>query len=170
MWTWCILHDGETNRQDAGLSYTQLRIIKQYLKPCGLSFPEEKHQRTITNELTKVTTTVTNTAFITKSGYQIEVQLGTLKDVKSYIITQLNELTKYGKLTTHNNTIPDIEIWIKLGGHPGKGSMKLALQIANTLKPNLKDKADIKNAYQFEHYIFFFERTVTRSRQFSLGG
>ncbi|GFO19314.1 amine oxidase [Plakobranchus ocellatus] len=39
-------------------------------------------------------------------------------------------------LTSHNGSIPENEIWIKIGEGHGKNSLKFTLQIANTEKPN----------------------------------
>jgi hypothetical protein len=39
------------------------------------------------------------------------------------------------RLTTHD-IIPDDEIWVKLGGDKGGGSVKINFQIANCLHPN----------------------------------
>ncbi|GFN93402.1 amine oxidase [Plakobranchus ocellatus] len=39
-------------------------------------------------------------------------------------------------LTWHRNSIPENEIWIKIGGDHGRNSIKFTLQIGNTHKPN----------------------------------
>ena len=44
-------------------------------------------------------------------------------------------LCRLSRLTTHA-IIPENEIWVKIGGDKGGGSMKLNFQIANCLNPN----------------------------------
>ena len=39
-------------------------------------------------------------------------------------------------LTWHNGSIPENEIWVKLGGDKGGGSFKMSFQIANVDHPN----------------------------------
>ena len=39
-------------------------------------------------------------------------------------------------MTTHNGLIPEDELWIKIGGDKGGGSMKLNFQICNITAPN----------------------------------
>ena len=39
-------------------------------------------------------------------------------------------------LTWHDDTIPQQELWLKLGGDKGHGSFKLNLQLCNVLHPN----------------------------------
>lgn len=39
-------------------------------------------------------------------------------------------------LTSHDNKIPQNELWIKLGGDKGHGSFKLSLQLCNIKNPN----------------------------------
>ena len=41
-------------------------------------------------------------------------------------------------LTCHSNTIPNNEIWVKIGGDHGKNSLKFTLQIANIERPNAR--------------------------------
>lgn len=47
----------------------------------------------------------------------------------SYVYTSLS------RLTTHE-VIPQNEIWVKLGGDKGGGSVKINFQICNSFKPN----------------------------------
>ena len=54
-------------------------------------------------------------------------------------VTQLlDQYDQEGKLTWHNDTIPQDEIWVIVGGDHGGGSFKLTLQIANVSNPNSK--------------------------------
>ncbi|GFR91922.1 amine oxidase [Elysia marginata] len=42
-------------------------------------------------------------------------------------------------LTWREGSIPQDEIWVKIGGDHGKNSLKFTLQIANTAKPNARN-------------------------------
>ena len=39
-------------------------------------------------------------------------------------------------LTWHDNTIPDDQIWVKVGGDHGGGSFKFCVHVCNLPKPN----------------------------------
>ena len=56
-----------------------------------------------------------------------------------FLSTLLNQYQEKEKLTWHNQTIPDDEIWIKTGGDHGGDSFKLVLEVANTENPNSKE-------------------------------
>ena len=39
-------------------------------------------------------------------------------------------------LTSHGGTIPQDQLWVKLGGDKGRGSFKFNIQLVNTENPN----------------------------------
>ncbi len=43
---------------------------------------------------------------------------------------------RHGRLTWHEGRLPEDEIWVKIGGDKGGGTMKMAFQIVNVLHPN----------------------------------
>jgi hypothetical protein len=43
---------------------------------------------------------------------------------------------RHGRLTWHEGRLPEDEIWVKLGGDKGGGTLKMAFQIVNVLHPN----------------------------------
>ena len=57
----------------------------------------------------------------------------------STFVTDLLEKYKKAQLLTWHQGIPEDEIWVKIGGDHGGGSMKLMLQIGNVVKPNSKN-------------------------------
>ena len=61
-----------------------------------------------------------------------------IEDVAKLMTQLLDQYNKDGKLTWHNDTIPQDEIWVKMGGDHCGGSFKLTLQIANIANPNSK--------------------------------
>ena len=64
-------------------------------------------------------------------------------------------------ITWHDGAIPENEIWVKVGGDHGQGSLKFSLAVVNTRNPNsednnvLIDKACIKESR--ENMEIFFE-------------
>ena len=52
----------------------------------------------------------------------------------------LNQYDKENQLTWHNSTIPEDEVWVKLGGDHGGGTFKLMLQIAELETMQWRDK------------------------------
>ena len=59
-----------------------------------------------------------------------------IKDLSAFFVKILEKQEKNETLDWHDNTIPEDEIWVKIGGDRGKSSFKIALQICNVLKPN----------------------------------
>ena len=71
---------------------------------------------------------------------EIYYRLGHVPDLEKFVVELLDALETHGKLTWHGEDgIPEDEIWVKLGGDHGKGSMKMCVQIANVAKPNARE-------------------------------
>ena len=73
-----------------------------------------------------------------KSEVEKPTAVGRIEHVTKLVTQLLDQYDKEGKLTLHNDTIPQDEIWINVGGDHGGGSFKLRLQIANSANPNSK--------------------------------
>ena len=73
-----------------------------------------------------------------KSEVEKPTAAGWIEDVAKLMTQLLDQYNKEGKLTWHNDPIPQDEIWVKVGGDHGGGSFKLTLQIANIANPNSK--------------------------------
>ena len=75
-------------------------------------------------------------------------------------LTKLLENQKES-LTWHDGAIPESEVWVKVGGDHGQGSLKFSLALVNTKNPNSKDNniliamANIKDSR--ENMEIFFE-------------
>ena len=52
-----------------------------------------------------------------------------------------------GGLTSHGGSIPEDEIWIKLGGDKGQGSFKFNMQLVNTKNPNSVKKTMLLSVF-----------------------
>ena len=52
------------------------------------------------------------------------------------------------RLTWHSGLIPSDEIWVKIGGDKGQGSMKVSFQICNVENPNSYKNSVIFSIYE----------------------
>lgn len=57
-------------------------------------------------------------------------------------------LNRAGLLTTHGGMIPEDQMYLKLGGDHGQGSMKFAFQVANLEKPNSSKKTVVFSIFE----------------------
>ena len=73
-----------------------------------------------------------------KSEVEKPTAVGWIEDVTKLVTQLLGQYDKKAKLTWHNDTIPQDEIWVNVGGDHDGGSFKLTLQIANIANPNSK--------------------------------
>ena len=62
-----------------------------------------------------------------------------ISDLPTFVSTLLNQYQEKENLTWHNQSIPDDEIWIKIGGDHRGYSFKLILEVANVDNPNSKE-------------------------------
>ncbi|XP_070549223.1 uncharacterized protein [Ptychodera flava] len=79
-----------------------------------------------------------------------EIRLAPLVCVENFVDTVLKRLDcleRENKLTWQHSTIPSGEIWCKVGGDKGGGSMKSVFQICNVAHPNSIDNTVIWNIY-----------------------
>ena len=65
--------------------------------------------------------------------------IGLVSDLQKFVFDILDEYHQLGMLTWHNGGIPEDQIWLKIGGDHGKGSLKMSVQVANLDKPNSKE-------------------------------
>ena len=55
----------------------------------------------------------------------------------------MNSLKSNNLLTWYDRTIPENEIWVKIGGDHGRGSFKLTMQVANVSNQNSKTNTKV---------------------------
>ena len=75
----------------------------------------------------------------TNTGCLKNTPVVSISDLPTFVSNLLNQYQEKEKLTWHNQTIPDDEIWIKTGGDHGGDSFKLVLEVANIENPNSKE-------------------------------
>ena len=61
-----------------------------------------------------------------------------IENLPEFVTELLDKYKAKNMLTSHSGGIPKNEIWIKVGGDHGGGSMKVMLQVGNVNKPNSK--------------------------------
>ena len=129
-------------RTQLGLSWQQHRAQKRFLKSIGVNLACEKKERQEQKEAMfgDVVTETVDLILVNEDKSEVEkpTAVGRIEDITKLVTQLLDQYNKEGKLTWHNDTIPQDEIWVKVGGDHGGGSFKLTLQIANIANPNSK--------------------------------
>ncbi|GFS00066.1 amine oxidase [Elysia marginata] len=106
-------HKSLAIKVNVGLTYSQQREIKRVLKGCGVTVAHEGAERKVASELVGDDVTVTEMLFADDDDVVEKV-------------TKLLE-SQRDSLTWHDGAIPGNEMWVKVGGDHGQGSMKLSL-------------------------------------------
>ena len=75
---------------------------------------------------------------------EYEVQYGRAADLPRFLDRLLDSYDEQNLLTWNEGSIPEDEIWIKIGEDHGKHLLKITLQIANTAKPNAIHNSVVK--------------------------
>ena len=124
-------------KEELGLSWRQEGKHRKMMKKIGIKIKGDAAIRKLSK------TFVTNFIQADMINFVVEKKekqaaLGYINNLQGLIMKLLDSYEEEGMLTWHDNTIPQDEIWIKLGGDHGKSSLKLTLQIANLEKPNAK--------------------------------
>lgn len=76
---------------------------------------------------------------LTNTDFLKNTPVVSISDLPTFVSNLLNQYQEKEKLTWHNQTILDDEIWIKIGGDHGGDSFKLVLEVANIENPNSKE-------------------------------
>ena len=120
-----------------GLTCSQQRELKRVFKENGVTFAHEGAERKVAKDLIGNDVKVTEMLFSSTDDDLVEKPMVMLTDI-SEKITELLESQK-DKLTWHDGAIPENEVWVKVGGDHGQGSLKFNLAIVNTKNPNSMD-------------------------------
>ena len=73
-----------------------------------------------------------------KEEYFRQTQAIFIDNIENYLFNLLNQYQSQNELSWHGGSIPEEEIWVKIGGDHGQGSLKVTLQTLNVEKPNSK--------------------------------
>ena len=124
-----------TLMETLGLSWRQMRASRKLLKRSSVHFENEDSIRALGREITSHYIEVENRLFL-ENTVEKYVEYGRVKGLSKFTVDLLDKYEENGMLTWHKNTIPDDQIWLKIGGDHGKHSFKMTLQVANLEKPN----------------------------------
>ena len=133
---------GAVLRASLGISWTRFRGLRRFLANIGVKQEGEKKVREEQKKAVFADLVVRHRRLTFDNP---DTQTTELRDTPiAYIdnlpafVRQLLEKYKNENMLTSHEFIPDDEIWLKIGGDHGGGSMKLMLQVANVQKPNSK--------------------------------
>ena len=126
-----------------GLSLTKYRVQKKIFRSIGVRFASEQKKRQQQTEAMCGEIRVERRSLECwnedDSTYDLEqTPVATITDIPQYVTELHDQCDKENQQTWHNSTIPKDEVWVKLGGDHGRGTLKLMLQIANLRRPNSK--------------------------------
>ncbi len=124
-------------KEELGLSWRQEGKHRKIMKKMGIKIKGDAAVRKLSKTIVTDFVQADMTSFVVEQKEKKAV-LGYINNLQALIINLLDSYDEEGMLTWHDNTIPQDEIWVKLGGDHGKNSLKLTLQIANLEKPNAK--------------------------------
>ena len=165
-------------KADLRLPWSQLRKLRQWLKVFGVKLESERSIREFIAK-TLPSYTATELPMSKRNGDVSMAATVFFPDLVAVVMHFLDILNESDSLTWHSGTIPQSEVWLKIGGDHGGGNFKLSLQIANVLAPNAthntiplcifeeKDTpANLKTALgQYAPQIEHLQSTVWNGRQ-----
>ncbi|XP_066286471.1 uncharacterized protein [Branchiostoma lanceolatum] len=123
-----------------GMNWSQLRKLKRWLKQYGVKMESEAISRKLAAEmLSGFKVEAENLPFSVKGDKESTVKLlpcAYVTSLRDAIYDYLERSNTANSLIWHDKTIPEGEIWIKVGGDHGGGTFKMAFQILNKTSPN----------------------------------
>ena len=143
-----------TMKEELGMSWRQGRKHRRLLKGLGVQLQSEHWVRRISKELVSYFVRVEKKTFLDEEGNEFQETYGRIKGLNRLIDRLLDLYDAKNMLTWHSNSIPDSEIWVKIGADHGRSSLKFTLQIANTQKPNSQQNtivialASVRDSYE----------------------
>ncbi|GFN81996.1 amine oxidase [Plakobranchus ocellatus] len=120
-----------------GLTYSQQREIRRVLKGRGEKIAHEGAERKVAKELIGDDVTVTEMLFSSAGDGLVEKQMVKLTNIGEKLTKFLESQRE--SLMWHDGAIAENEVWVKVGGDHGQGSLKFSLAVVNTKNPNSKD-------------------------------
>ena len=126
------------------ISGRKLKYLKKALRSVGVDWASEKEigmqmKKAILGKIRVDRVPVFLNDTERKQERVILEPVVSIEDLDSFVCNLLDEYDNKGRLSWHNETIPEGEIWVKVGGDHGGGSFKVSLQIANMECPNSGD-------------------------------
>ena len=128
-----------TMKEKLGLSWRQGRKHANLLKQVGIRVENGKSVRELSREIISNFVQVEKRLFVKEDTTEYELPYGMIRDLPRFVDSLLDSYDEQNLLTWREGSIPQDEIWVKIGGNHGKNSLKFTLQIANTTKPNARN-------------------------------
>ena len=133
---------GAALRTTLGISWSRYRTLRRCLRHLGILQAGEKKVRAAQKAALcgRVEIRVIDLEFDNSNTQEKELKatpVAYIGNLREFVLDLLAKYKKSGELEWHGQ-IPDNEIWIKIGGDHGGGSLKIMLQVANLRKPNSK--------------------------------
>ena len=153
-------------KERMGMTYHQLAIQKRHQKVEGHDTPSIHKIRKLAKSISTGHVKVEEQKFeekTVKKGQPTQIKkvdavVSKVENIKKFTTQLLDSYDDRGMLTSHDGTIPESQIWIKIGGDHGKGSFKVSLQVCN-----LKDANSSKNTHLL--YMVGVKDTVDNLRE-----
>lgn len=107
-------------KENLNLTSRQERKHKALLNQAGVVLPSEVSERKFTKEITHGWVNVGMQDFVGEDGqgHVLETPFGYVKDLKGYVSALLNQYKNKGLLTWYDGSIPEDQVWVKIGGGP----------------------------------------------------
>eukprot|EP00117_Sycon_ciliatum_P027581 scpid72119/ scgid22373/ len=120
-------------KADLQLPWNRLRKLKMWLQSYGLKMESERRTRAfIASTIPQYNSKLVPMA--SKAGDVEMVPMVYFPSLIDVIMIYLNWYAEHGKMAEHS--IPNGEVWLKLGGDHGGGTFKFVMQVANVQHPN----------------------------------
>ncbi|GFO47403.1 amine oxidase [Plakobranchus ocellatus] len=124
-------------KETVGLTWSQFRTQRKFLKEFGINLPNEARKRRRGQQLIAKYINVESKEFNVEGEIKSK-PYATIRNTQNYLLNLLDTYQQNNKLTWHSGTIPEDEIWAKIGADHGKGSFKVCMAVGNLGKPNAK--------------------------------
>ena len=106
------------------LSWAKHKQNRKFLRKSGVKLPTEKEEQKLMEEVMcgKITTDQSALYFLdrnTNAEVQRDTPIARIENIPLFVENLLEQYQSKDKLTWHNDTIPENEIWVKVGGDHG---------------------------------------------------
>ena len=130
------------------LTSSKQRDARRILKDKGVLLASEKKEREVYKEIIKDKVIIDTISVKTKTktgDVHKQVPMARAPELTKFVFRMLDDYLKQGSLHYEDVGIPNNEVWVKIGGDHGQGSMKICVEIANLKKPNARENTYILN-------------------------
>ena len=126
-------------KEALGLTWHQDKEKRHLWKKVGISIAGEYQERKLFKEEVADSVKTDSIKVLSDEGFGHhgrDESVALVPDLEKFVKELLDKLDQEGKLTWHDNGIPEDDIWVKVRGDHGRGSLKVCCQVANTETPN----------------------------------